>query len=167
MVQNKGILFCCSHSSTRQKQKNAAPPFPVRHRLCTFFHHFSFLPPLFVLTLTALYILKFPNEFFVFFRARARQPLRRRHKADKFRFGAVLYRAEFNADQNFFPYPFVNALRAVTDKFRRRLRGQSLRQLCPLLVQPPPKGFAIFRGGFKHRERMPFGAVGEHAAQLR
>ena len=54
-------LFCCSHSSTRQKQKNAAPPFPVRHRLCTFFHHFSFLPPLFVLTLTALYILKFPN----------------------------------------------------------------------------------------------------------
>ena len=74
---NKGIpLFCCSHSSTRQKQKNAAPPFPVRHRLCTFFHHFSFLPPLFVFTFSTLYVFEFPNEFFVFFRARVRQPLR-------------------------------------------------------------------------------------------
>ena len=128
-VQNKGILFCCSHSSTRQKQKNAAPPFPVRHRLCTLFHHFSFLPPLFVLTLTALYILKFPNEFFVFFRARVRQPLRRGHKIYEFRFGAVLYTAEPDADQSFFPYPFVDALRAVSDKFQ---------QVCPLRVEPPP-----------------------------
>ena len=37
---------------------------------------FSFLPPLFVLTLTALYVFEFPNEFFIFFRARVRQPLR-------------------------------------------------------------------------------------------
>lgn len=69
---------------------------PIR-KLCTLFHHFSFLPPLFVLTLPALYIFEFPNEFFIFFRARMRKPLRRRHKADKFRFGAVLYSAEFDA----------------------------------------------------------------------
>ena len=48
----------------------------VDYKLCTFFHHFSFLPPLFVFTLSTLYIFEFPNEFFVFFRARVRQPLR-------------------------------------------------------------------------------------------
>ena len=68
-------LFRSSLNSIRQKQKNAAPPFPVRHKLCTLFHHFPFLPPLFVLTLTALYVLEFPNEFLIFFRARMRQPL--------------------------------------------------------------------------------------------
>ena len=57
------------------------------------FHHF-FLPPLFVLSLAALYILKFPNQFFIFFRARVCQPLRRCHKGDKLCFGAVLYGAE-------------------------------------------------------------------------
>ena len=110
----------------------------MRHRLCTLFHHFPFLPPLFVLTLTALYILKFPNEFFVFSRARVRQPLRRGHKIYEFRFGAVLYSAELDAGQGFFPYPFVNALRAVADKFRRRFtyleehtirQGRSLKEM--------------------------------------
>lgn len=69
-------LFRSSLNSIRQKQKNAASPFPVRHKLCTFFHHFSFLPPLFVFTLSAPVVFEFPNQFFVFFRARVRQPLR-------------------------------------------------------------------------------------------
>ena len=59
-------LFRSSLNSIRQKQKNAAPPFPVRHRLCTLFHHFSFLPPLFVLAFTAPVVFKFPNQFFIF-----------------------------------------------------------------------------------------------------
>ena len=49
---------------------------PVRHRLRTLFHHFSFLPPLFVLTFTAPVVFEFPNQFLIFFRARVRQPLR-------------------------------------------------------------------------------------------
>ena len=68
-------LFRSSLNSIRQKQKSAAPPFPMRHKLCTLFHHFSFLPPLLVFTLTAPVVFEFPNEFFVFFRARVRQPL--------------------------------------------------------------------------------------------
>ena len=111
---------------------------PIR-KLCILFHYFSFLPPLFVLTLTALYVLKFPNQFFIFFRARVRQPLRRCHKAYEFCLGAVLYSTELDTDQHFLAYPFVNALRTVADQFRRRLRGQSLRQLCPLRIEPPPK----------------------------
>ena len=34
----------------------------MRHKLCTLFHHFSFLPPLFVFSLTALYIFEFPYQ---------------------------------------------------------------------------------------------------------
>lgn len=91
-------LYSAVHSVLPvRNKKNAAPPFPVRHRLCTLFHHFSFLPPLFVLTFSTLYVLEFPNQFFIFFRARVRQPLRRCHKVYEFRFGAVLYSAELDA----------------------------------------------------------------------
>ena len=75
-IISRATMFRSSLNSIRQKQKNAAPPFPVRHKLCTFFHHFSFLPPLFVLTLTAPVVFEFPNEFLIFFRARVCQPLR-------------------------------------------------------------------------------------------
>ena len=46
-IISRATMFRSSLNSIRQKQKNAAPPFPVRHRLCTLFHHFSFLPPRF------------------------------------------------------------------------------------------------------------------------
>ena len=44
-IISRATMFRSSLNSIRQKQKNAAPPYPVRHKLCTLFHHFSFLPP--------------------------------------------------------------------------------------------------------------------------
>ena len=44
-IISRATMFRSSLNSIRQKQKNAAPPFPVRHKLCTLFHHFPFLPP--------------------------------------------------------------------------------------------------------------------------
>ncbi len=48
-------------------EQGGEPLFDLQQlRISIFFHHFSFLPPLFVLTLTALYVFEFPNQFFIF-----------------------------------------------------------------------------------------------------